>query len=737
LAAPRASELAAVESLAVEKEAANVLQALVSVRPSSGRLHTILFARSLVAGATAGGGEREPEDVDTTSVQGIIRNADNSAISDARYVLQHVGQIRWQLKSLSIVLATAALTEMRQSCSTSNAESPDFSYSAAENEIKRALAASSSNPSSRLAFHLSGIVSLACTSAVAAVDQAELPTLQLAAVLLLSNLVACFRGVQDPQEPDAAMLDQFTTQILSSVKHSLGDPEDISDEASYRLFYGGCEAIETIVESELTKDPMAIKRIIRPTIPLGKDTPFFEYGKSFPDDGEESENSTNLVKIGRVWTAGMLLSERCQSQTNISAARKLVEDEAGLAVYAAAVAFDGARLLLDAGATLCGSVSGQGKVSQQVETGFLFGNVHDLDDSVKAALVTAWSSCGCFALRTLAKMAAEERDDDRKAACRTWVQKLAPLMFEGLNDSLTEFGNHDFSKTSGWCGGIDSSDVAVNCMYSLRVFVEGTEQGILGVPINVDQILSRLRISVLSPALDRASSDLKGGFARLPEGRQATVIKEMCDMIQHVAASAAKASSSLLMSILTPLDLLQRGAIEFGQRHVDLIVSTCLSAAGTLVALSKSSDAFVKSMTQIALEVQESEKGVPEGVNSAARQLLKACLSHKSVEAKDRRVVAHELAKMGDWETWCSVCAVDDGLTASGSMDVLKNVLLDTQNPEKQLQALAAIRLLVQKTKLVGLIFSAVGGELLHFFKMYGAQPAVSRASQVLHLSSY
>lgn len=750
LAAPRAYELASTDGLAVEKEATDVLGALLAEHSGDDGtlLRWILFARSLSASASSVKSDIEH------GVGAIAREADEEATLDASHVLEHVGQVRWQLKSLSVLLATGALDAMLRRCG-STGESPHFNYKAAEESIQQS---QSSNPSSRLVLHLGSVISLACTSAVAAVDQAELPMVQLGAVIFLSKLVSCFRGVQDPQQAGMAILDQYATQIFSAVKHSLADEGELAEEGYYRRFYGGCETIQTIVESGLTKDPMAIKRIVRPTIPSAEETPFFQYGAScsklangVASDSDAKADFGNkrgllLVRIGKVWTAGKLLSEEGKHD-NI---RKLVEDEASLAVYSAAIAFDGARLLLGAGTSLCGFVTVNGGEDENQPTmsnkrGFLYDNILDIDDSVKAAMVNTWSSCGFFALQTLIRSAASESDATKKEANLVWVKKLVPLMYKGLDDCLTGFANAAAKTASGWCGGVDSSEVAVNCLKGLRAFASNssTHGQLSEVELDIDELLQRLREAVLLPALghtiasssdeqEKDSHEKKQAFLQLSESQQVAVATEICALILHSAGTPGKASSAVLLSILEPLDLLQRGQLDFAMIAVELILSTCLSAASVLISMSKTEDSFVKSMMLVAMDVQLSENSIPDSVNQAARNLLATCLSHTAVEAKDRRLVAQQLAKIGDWETWSAICSSDDGLAASGSSEGLKIVLLDTENPEQQLQALAAVRKLVQtqKSNLVGAVINEVGAEVLHFFKMYGTMPALSRSAQ-------
>jgi hypothetical protein len=119
-------------------------------------------------------------------------------------------------------------------------------------------------------------------TAIATLDQAELQTLQGPSLRFLGKLVACFAQIEDPEEPGVGILEQYSPQIFSSVKHALGAPDESDTEASFRLFFAGCEALQSVVEHKLTTDSIVLKRLIRPTLPLGKETPFFQYEAGYP-----------------------------------------------------------------------------------------------------------------------------------------------------------------------------------------------------------------------------------------------------------------------------------------------------------------------------------------------------------------------------------------------------------------------------------------------------------------------
>jgi len=738
LAAPRAAVHSAIDGLAIEKEATEVLCAIqatsraTTTTAESGLLRWILFLRALVTNQSSYS-EAESSDLPAQSVEAIVTKAEATAARDVTRVFEYVGQVRWQIKSTAVLLALGFLKQIRSGAT--NTRSPNFDYKLAEESIQRSFASGSSNPPSRLVLHLSKIVPMACSCAVAAVDQAELPTLQLAGVLFLTKVVACFSGILDPQQPDALLLDQYTTQIFSCLKHNM------SDEAYYKRFWVGCQCIQTIAEKEITNDSVSLKRIIRPTIPLAKDTPLFSFGdscvKDFCSDGADNpfgdKRGSLLVHIGKVWTAGKLLL--MEGKAHATAVRQLVEDEGSLAVHSAAVAFDGARLLLGANATLCGLLApAAGTVDATSRKAFLYDDAGDVDDSVKAAMVATWSSCGCFALRSLVQKSSTEPDESRKQTFSVWVRKLVPLLSAGLNDCINAFGTKEVKRVPPiWCGGAKSSVIAVNCLYGLRVFAEepSGRDNYEDVDINMDQILDKLRESVILRWLCQCGGGSKEDDASsslLPEEQKA-VLEEICNLIKELAATkTSTASSALLISILKPLDLLQRKMIDYSQSHVELIVSTCLVAASTLISLSKTEDTFVSSLTHLSLDVM-SAKPVPCSVSSAARGVLKGCLSHKAISASDRCLIAQQLAKIGDWETWSIVCAGDDGLAAARSMKVLKKVVSDPQDSQ-QLDALSSLLQLAQapdNNVLVGIVMKEAGAAILNILKMYGASGALSR----------
>lgn len=781
LAAPRAAELIAIESIAVEKEAVDVLRALLRLeRHAAGSdncriLRWILLARLLLTNATSGksGIDEDPPEGIVRSVESVAEHAERLAAKDAALVFSYKSQVRWQVKSLTAQLAALAIDELIRASNERGdcfGDSPEFNYNAAKRVIQES--SGLKNVPSRLVLHLGAIVSVACASCNSAVDQTELPIVQESALNLLSRIIACFRGIADPVDADVGILDQYATQIFSSVRHALGETEDMTSEAYYRRFLAGCEALQTVVDIELTTDPMALKRIIRPTVPLPSETPFFEFNDTFPEvsSGAEAEiefrnkRAMLILRMGKLWTASKLVTMHRSNEAAAMAAKGLMENESDVAVHCAAVAFDGSRLLLGSDLTLCGFMNdsaGFGDESKpltlesdrdasMLDVGFNYTNIDSIDESVKACMVKSWSACACFALRSLNAHMYTETDHKRKKACSEWVNKLIPLVFAGLNDALSAFECRRASKANGWPNGIDTSEVAVNCLYGISALVQDEEVASAFDDRwldDIEEILHKLLHIIILPALGKRSDSsgeatkddtTRDRFSLYPKHRQTAVLVETCNFFQHIASSqvaASKDRAALLLIVLTPLDLLQKKEIDYGDSHIDTVIATCLNAARCLISHESTENSFVKSMAQVALEVHMTDKTIPEKVHEAARVLLGQCLFHEAVGPKERRQISYQLAQAGSWETWSIVCAADDAASASvSSMKVLQAVLLDSTKPDNQLDALAALRQLLQtpNSDLVGRIMAGVGPEILHCFKMFGTLETDTALSRIV-----
>jgi hypothetical protein len=765
LAAPRESELQFAGGVAVEGEIFEVLRSLLFLERSFHKnateklLRWILFARSLLANAPTI--LNADDDVPQFSRAGVIKAASIQASSDMMLVYAAANSVRWQVKSIAAQLATGALDELISSSREANrngAANPDFDYKAASmscNQLCREASETGGRlPPSRLVFHLEDVLSSAGMTAIATLDQAELQTLQGSSIRFLGKLVACFAQIQDPEEPGVRILEQFSPQIFSSVKHALGAPDESDTEASLRLFLAGCEALQSVVHHKLTTDGMVVKRLIRPTLPPGKETPFFQYEAGYPTamlNTEEDKVHLNtrvsmLAKIGKVWTTGKLLLDSGDGRPDFLrvVATELVGNETDIAVHSAAIAIDGARLLLGSQFSLAGQPLSEedGRRTISCDCGFLYQSIDDIDDAVKATLVTVWSSCASNALRPLIAGATQvNSDQERRDGCVVWIKNIVPLLLAGVNDAMSVQLPADQENMFVWMKGIDRNVLQADCLRGVVAVVKDIPESIFesAWSDDIENVISMILKKVFVPFLESSGSgNAEGLESKLsPDGK---VITECCSLLRELAMSksdAVRKDSALLVTLLTPLDMLQNGKFQFGDVLAETIIATCLTVVGSLIALPMTSESIVKAMLQLVLTtIFEAKKQPPQKVKDAAKVLLKGCLMHSSVDLAERQRIACALATMGNWDSWAVLSSVDDGLAIAPSLEIIGEALRDHKSAPSQLAILSVLSGVVQSVSipspLVGRVFHGVGGDVLAILYQYGTLkvPASARANR-------
>jgi hypothetical protein len=451
-----------------------------------------------------------------------------------------------------------------------------------------------------------------------------------------------------------------------------------------------------------------------------------------------------LARIAKVWTAGKLLLDSGDGRPDYlrDVAKELVENETDIAVHSAAIAIDGARLLLGSQLSLAGQPLSEedGRRDIPSDCAFLYKSMDDIDDAVKASLVTVWSSCASNALRSLiAGATKDENDEERRDACAGWIKKIVPLLFAGVNDAMSVQSLVDQESTYMWTKGIDRNALQVNCLRGIIPVVKDIPESIFdsGWSEDIDNIVGMILNKVFIPFLKSSGS---GDADKVTSGHSSdgTVVTECCNLLRELAMSKSDAlrnDSVLLVTLLTPLDLLQNGEIQLGDSFAATIISTCLTAVGTVIALPRTSESLVKAMLQLVLKtILEAKKEFPHQVKDAAKRLLKECLRHSAIDLNERQRIACDLATAGNWDSWAVLSSVDDGLTIAPSLEIVQTVLRDCSTAPSQLAILSVLSGVIQSASipspLVGRIFHYVGGDVLATLYQYGTLkvPAAARA---------
>jgi hypothetical protein len=126
----------------------------------------------------------------------------------------------------------------------------------------------------------------------------------------------------------------------------------------------------------------------------------------------------------------------------------LEPDRLCIGIHSAALAIDGARLLLGSNLTLCARSIREMKADICVgsTTFFSFRDIVDIDDYVKAALVSTWAANARSSVEFLADAIRKERiGREERETCEEWLKLVVPFLFGGMSDAIEALSNKSSS----------------------------------------------------------------------------------------------------------------------------------------------------------------------------------------------------------------------------------------------------------------------------------------------------
>jgi hypothetical protein len=747
LAAPREAEITYKGINPCGKEISDVLLYLLYLERVSSRecesilLRYILLSRSVIAGNSVSDDE---EDHDTTyTVARVSKSALEQAASDSHPLFELTNPIRWQVKLIAAQMMTIALMELAMKCREDTPKLDDSEhFNPGTAQIKCLKACNDSNasnsdiPESVLALHIPELISCGCMVATATVDQVELRILQESSMYCLENIIGCFGTIPDPDESHTSVLSEYIPQLSSCIKNALSAPDENIDELTCRLFWAGCNTLCSFLRSKITDDKAVLKRLIRPVILAKEEVPFFNCNSSMPilernTSGKvENQNlrANLLIKIGKIWMFGNIPLE------NAEISQLVKPKNASIGVHAAALAIDGARLLLTSNLTLCGQPIDKARFQAGNDSNsfFSFRDILDIDDYSKAALVKTWGRSAHLSAELLFNaINSGDTSETGSKACLEWLELLIPLLFRGLHDAIETINEKSSNQDSiSWAEGLDACEVASCCLIGLSTLAESSnlchvnEKWKQEIETSIGQIYKFIFLPALHEKKPRGASG-KGGY---DSKGMTNLVAKSCDLFQTFSMSILleeeSGSSPFLVTLLSPLDLLEKKEISLANDRVATIVAACLKAVAGIIRMPTSPSALVKAMLSFAMSLSTQTEQAPELVSSAAQELLEECLKHESASMAEVAVVTSRLAKHRNWTAWLSVVKIKDGIAAQESLLEIEKALLNPSSVEEQLEALGTIRGLIQNSPppnaLTGRILSAVGAEVLSVFEGYG-----------------
>jgi len=755
LAAPREAEIARECNVVCGEEISDILRLLIYLGRVSPKcehifLRYILLSRSIIAGNSVS--EYDNFEDTTHTVASVTRTAMEQAAFDSQELFDLGNAIRWQVKSIAVQMMTIALMELSTKCRTDGSkpeDSENFNPRLAHIECSKACnvanASDSDSPDSFLALHIPELISSGCVVATATVDQVELRILQENSMYCLANIIDSFGPVPDPDDSLTKLLNEYIPQLSSCIKSALSAPDDKIDESTCRLFWAGCNTLRSFVRSKITDDAAVLKRVIRPVMFSQAEIPFFDVNSSMPitEDGtvdrEEDSNirSTLLIKIGKLWMLGNIPL----GNTELS---KMIEPEKScIGVHSATLAMDGAKLLLMSNFTLAGESSDHARIqAEDTSNGFFsFRKTADVDDYSKAALAKTWASNAQLSVEFLLDAINSTKISEVESkSCLEWLERLIPYLFSGLYDAVKTFGNRPrrMGKLS-WAEQVDAFEIACSCLAGLRTLSESHNLNQVNAKWKQEIEASTIEIykSILLPALVPTKSRRTGPKDKLNTEAMNKLIVNSCDLLKTFSTSISLQedfdSCPYLVTLLSPLELLEKKETTWNNDVSSLIIATCLKSVAEMID-NQCPSRLVKVMSSLAFSL--CQKKSPDLVSLASLKLLEKCLNHNSTSITELSLITSGLAKSRNWTAWSSVVKIKDGIAAEESLLELEKVLLNPTNIEEQLGALGAIRSVVQNNPppnpVTGRIVSALGAEVFSVFQAYGTLSNYSDSSPEL-----
>uniref|UniRef100_A0A7S1Z2J4 Uncharacterized protein n=1 Tax=Ditylum brightwellii TaxID=49249 RepID=A0A7S1Z2J4_9STRA len=782
--APRAAERSACICQVLETEIISSIKVILHLdcmRKKSKRdddrklINWLLFARGLMvgnAGSQQNDTDEGADDDDDFTPMGVVEDAKSRARDDVLLVLGRVSPCRWQIKCQAAQLAGFVLSELgRYHLQNGNKESAHFDLIAA-----RALCAkrcrdanniaSSPYPSSYVAFHINELISAACSTATATSDQAELPSLQNSGLRVLIYLIKFFANALDPDlaGDGTSILEQFSAQIISSIKHALSSQDSSdgpgNDNRTRLLFMSGCEALYSLIENNMVSDTVGLKRLLRLVLPTMDEIPF----ETYPSSKDERKKSLKTIKtsdindtrslplyrVGKLQILADLWLSVDMSNRQDSAGSTLLKEmkpiEYAFASNCAAHAIDGA----------CLEAATNEHSGQLHASGITFANVVDIDRFTKMGLIQAWpvlAACSvCLLINFLGR---EETESERCDEINEWLKRVAPLLFAKLHDAL-KVANVDISiaqeNNSFLSTDVSTFNIAAKCLHGMRAVMGQKKARINDTLYSEDEaeaLIGAVTKNVILPSLGLCSDwgsevetqnnpeEKKSDVKSVAPDIDMELVEQACGFIEDLCQSRFEQKSklggdALIQSILLPLTALKEGMVTFDddKNAAAVIISSCIRSCRLLTNPSchdMEHGNFVGAMLQLSLFVLSQDK-MEEKVKIEASALLKDCLINMDIGTSEKCAIAQDLASGGKWEAWKIVCAtIEDGSGIPSSLDSVREALEDLNSPHRHFSSLIAIRSVLQEAVaenafLIGCVMHGVGSSLIQLLRAYGSR---------------
>lgn len=718
----------------VETELIALLQAILKAQ-IAGRekkeksfiiLQWLLFSRCLASGDA----KTSSNDVESDlSIPTVIETARMAARIDALQVLKYSNTPRWQLKCISANMAAIAMMMLLEIDEYSSVSESIFNLKAAESRciemLKKKDIAHGVEVHSQVAFHLEELIKMACSISTSTSNHSELPSVQISGLRLLVSLFHAFGRQPDPSNNDGtSILEQYSSQVISSVKHALNSEtlvnESIPGTAFHRLFLAGCDALDVMISENLISDPVVMRRLLQPVLLTAEEVPFVQYPSengngsdallmksSRVTDDSRSYPLFKLSKLCFLAKTSMLIALGRINESDVIDG-ELSKEETGRAIHCLASAIDGFLL----------QEASEQEQSPSCSASLTYKNLADLDESVIETLVRSWPTLAASATLSIIKaLKAADNNGEGRDDLKQWLGKLTPVLVSGLRHSLTSTCSLELP---------DSETAAL--VYATRLLV--SEHEVVGKVIcstELGGLANLVTESIIFNAL--GLSDVKG--EGITSSHPNILIEQSCglieDLCQHHCAIDVDASI-LTRSIVTPLVALQETRMTLFDNQ--LIISSCVRSSQSLLESRQEEEGraeFEKASVQLVLALLNNDFGeLNESTKTACLSLLRVCCGNSMMTREEWGKIATFTASKGLWDAWAVICAsLPPGYGIKCSINAIKASLTDLQSGPRHTTSLVALRIALhaasaQDPSLICVVLQSVGYEILQLLKAHG-----------------
>ena len=698
-----------------------VLKAQIAGKDDSEKSYVIL-QWLLFSRCCASGDANKVSDVDVAdlSISGLTETARFIARTNALPVLKYSNPPRWQMKCVASNLASITMVLLLDIGEGDTDYL--FNLNAAQswcNEMsKKENATYGVELHSQPILHLEELTKTACSASTATSNNSELPSVQIAGLRLLASLFRAFGSQLDPSVNDGtSVLEQYSSQFISSVKHALNSEslvdESVPGTAFHLLYSAGCDALIVMISENLITDRMAMRRLFQPMLLTAEEIPFVQYPA-----GEGSDNDSLLMKSSHVTDDSrsyplFKLSKLCffakasmlaalgqiKGSTISMISGELEKEGTGRAIHSAAASIDGFFLFQDA----------QQK-SSTCSSGLTYKNITDLDESITDELTKMWPTLAASATSSIIKAIQDaDNESEQRKNLQQWLAKLAPVIVSGLRHSL--------SKTLS--ASLPLPDIAA-LIYAVRLLVKDYEF--------VGDVLCSTELGEIANIVTEQVI-----FQTLPSSHDHAVLThQSCGLIEDLCKHSIVGvdTSILTRSVVTPLVALQEKPPA--QFKNGVIISSCVRSSQSLLESQEEGEGratFEKALVQVVLTIFR-DHGLSEDDDTklASLSLLKACCTETMMSHEEWGQIATFTAAHGLWDAWAVVCSsLPPGYGIKCSIEAIKASLGDLESGPRHTASLIALRTALvsagaEDPSLLCFVLQSVGCEILQLLRAYGVR---------------